>query len=66
MESVQDNNFNDDEIRNLGSITVNREPISDNELASKKYVDDSIGQGNNFRYNSTSENYLKVSVGNDT
>ena len=29
----------------IDSVTVNRKPSSDNELANKKYVDDSIGQG---------------------
>ena len=45
---------------------VNRNPNSDNELASKKYVDDSIGQGNDLIFNQILENYLKVSFGNDT
>ena len=32
----------------------------------KKYVDDSIGECTRKRFNQTLENYLKVSVGNDT
>ena len=32
----------------------------------KKYVDDSIEDGTFLGFNQTLENYLKVSVGNDT
>ena len=39
---------------------------SDNELAKKNFFDDSIGEGNVLRFNQTLQNYLKVSVGNDT
>ena len=62
----QDNNFNNNEITDLDSITVNRDPSSDSELAKKNYVDDSIGEGNVLRFNQTLQNYLKVSVGNNT
>ena len=48
------------------SVTVNRNPTSDNELANKKYVDDSAGSGHILRLNQTLEEYLKVTVGNDT
>ena len=33
----QDKNFNDSKLTNLDSVTVNREPISNNELGNKKY-----------------------------
>ena len=58
--------INDKELTNLDSITVKRNPSSDNELADKKYVDDSIEEGTILRFNQTPQNYLKVSVGNDT
>ena len=51
---------------NLDGVVVNRNPNSDKELANTKYVDDSIEDGNVLRFNQTLENYLKVSVGNDT
>ena len=66
VKNNQDNDLNDNKLTNLYSITVNRNPTSDNELANKKYVDDSIGSGNVLRFNQTLENYLKVSVGSDT
>ena len=62
----QDTEFDNNKLSNLDSITVNRNPNLDNELSNKKYVDDSIGEGTILRFNQTLENYLKVSVGNDT
>ena len=61
----QDNEFDNNKLTNLDSITVNRNPISHHELSNKKYVDDSIGEGTILRFNQTLQNYLKVSVGND-
>ena len=62
----QDNELDNNKLTNLDSVTVNRDPSSDNELANKKYIDDSIGEGTIVRFNQTLTNYLKVSVGNDT
>ena len=66
MFNDQDNEFDKNKLTNLDSITVNRDPNLDNELSNKKYVDNSIGEGTLLRFNQTLENYLKVSVGNDT
>ena len=66
VKNNQDNDFNDNKITNLDSVQVNRNPSSDNELANKKYFDNSIGGGTLLRFNQTLQNYLKVSVGNDT
>ena len=62
----QDNEFDNNKLTNLDSITVNRDPSSDNKLANKYYIDDSIGEGTIVRFNQTPQNYLKLSVGNDT
>ena len=62
----QDNEFDKTKLTKLDSITVNRNPSSDNEVSNKKYVDDSIGEGTLLRFNQTLTNYLKNSVGNDT
>ena len=51
---------------NLDSISVNREPSLDKELANKKYIDDELDKNTILRFNQTLHNYLKVSVGNDT
>ena len=61
----QDNEFDNNKLTNLDSVTVNRNPTSSNEVSKKKYVDDSIGEGTIVRFNQTLQNFLKVSVGND-
>ena len=66
VKNIQDNNLNDKKITNVDSITNNRNPSSDNELANKKYVDDELDKNTIVRFNQTLENYLKVTVGNDT
>ena len=62
----QDNEIDNNKLTNLDSITVNRNPNLDNELANKKYVDDELDKNTVLRFNQTLQNYLKVSVGNDT
>ena len=65
VKNNQDNDFNDNELTNIDSIQVNRNPISDNELANKKYIDDELDKNTVLRFNQTLENYLKISVGSD-
>ena len=62
----QDKEFDNNKLTNLDSVTVIKNPSSHNELANKKNFGDSIGDGNVLRFNQTLENYLKVSVRNDT
>ena len=62
----QDNEFDNIKLATLDSVSVKRNPSSDNELSNKKYVNDSIGKGTIVRFNQTPEIYLKASVGNDT
>ena len=66
VKIIQDNDLNDNKLNNLDSTKVNRDPTSDNELANKKYIDDELEKNTILRLNQTLENYLKVSVGNDT
>ena len=47
-------------------MKVNRNPNSDNELVNKKYLDDELDKNTIVRFYQTLENYLKVSVGDDT
>ena len=65
VKNIQDKNFNDIKLTNIDSITVNRISIL-NEEVSKKYIDDPLINNTILRINQTLENYLKVSVGNDT
>ena len=41
------------------------EPILDDEVSNKKYIDELIGEVILLRFNQTLQNYLKVSAGND-
>ena len=66
VKNNQDNDLKDNKLINLDSTSVNRKPSSDNELASKKYIDDELDKNTVLRFNQTLQNYLKVSVGNDT
>ena len=66
VKNNQDNDFNGNKLTNLDSVIVNRNPISDNEVTNKKYIDDPIGQDTIVRFNQTLQNCLKVSVGNNT
>ena len=65
MFKEQVTEVNKNKILNSNSITVNRNPNLDNYLSSKNYVVDSIGEYTIVRIIQTSQNYLKVSVGND-
>ena len=62
VKNNQDNDFNDNKLINIDSFQVNRNPISDNEVSNKKYIDDSIAEGTLVRFNQTLTNYLKVST----
>ena len=66
VKNNQDNNPIDNKLTNINSITVNRKPSSDNELANKKYIADELDKNTIVRFNQTPQNYLKVSVGNIT
>ena len=66
VENNQDNDPNDNKLTNLDSITVNKNPSLDNEVSSKKYIDDEFDKNTILRFNQSLESYLKVSVGNDT
>ena len=66
VKNNQDNDFNDKKLTNLNSITNKRNPTLDNKVTNKKYIDDELNKNTILRFNQTLENYLKVSVGNDT
>ena len=66
VKNNQGNDFNDNKLTNIDSITVNRNPSSDKELSTKKYIDDELDKNTILRFNQTLENYFKVSVGNGT
>ena len=56
VKNYQDNDLNDNKLKNLDSIQVNRNPISDNELANKKYIDDELDKNTFVRFSQTLTN----------
>ena len=66
VKNNQDNNFNDIELTKTDCITVNRDPSSKYELSTKNYIDDELVKNTILRFNQKLENYLKVSISNDT
>ena len=66
VKNKQDNDFNDNKLTKIDSITINRNPTLDGEVSNEKYIDGTVDEGTILRFNQTLENYLKVSVGNDT
>ena len=65
VKNNQDNDFNDNKLTNINSITINNEPSEDKHVSNKKYVDDQLDKNTIVRFNQTLQNYLKVTVGND-
>ena len=59
----QDNEVDSNKLTNLDRFSVERDPSSDNELANKKYLDDSLGECSFPRFQQTMQNHPKVSVG---
>ena len=66
VKNNQDNDLIDNKIRSINSITINNNPTHDNHVSNKKYFDDEFDKNTIFRFNQRLQNYLKVSVGNDT
>ena len=66
VKNNQDNDFNDNKLININSITINNNPTDDNHVSNKKYIDDELNKNTIVRFNQTLQNNLKVSVGNDT
>ena len=66
VKNNQDNDLNDNKLTNINSITINNDPTDDYHVSNKKYVDDQLDKNTIVRFNQTLQNYLKVSVGNDT
>ena len=66
VKKNQDNDFNDNKLTNISSITINNNPTDNNHVCNKRYIDDELSKNTIVRFNQTLSNYLKVSVGNDT
>ena len=66
VKNNQDNDLNDNKLPNIISITINYNPTDDNHVSNKKYIDDELDKNTILRFNQTLQNYLKISVRNDT
>ena len=66
VKNNQDKDLNDKKLTNINSITINNNPTDDNHVSNKKYIDNELDKNTIVRFNQTLQNYLKVSVGNDT
>ena len=66
VKNNQDNDFNDNKLTNINSITINNNPTDDNHVSNKKYIDNELDKNTIIRFNQTLQIYLKVSVGDDT
>ena len=64
-KSNQNNDFNDNKLTNINSITIKNNPTDDNHVSNTKYVDEELNKNTKDRFNQTLQNYLKTSVGND-
>ena len=65
VKNNQDNDFNDNKLTNINSITINNNPSVDNEVSNKKYVEDQLDKNTIVRLNDDSnDRYLQVHVNN--
>ena len=61
----QDKELDNNKLTNLDIITVNGNPTTDSEQSNRKYVDDSIEEGKNNKFNQSLQKYVQVSFGHD-
>ena len=59
LKNNQDNDFNDNKLTNIDSITVNRNPTSDDEVPNRKYIDDELDKNTILRFSQTLQNIAK-------
>ena len=59
MFNDPDNDFENNKLTILDSVSVIRNPSSDDQLANGKYVDESLDSDNVLKFNQTLQHYLK-------
>ena len=65
VKNNQDSDLNDNNLTNINSITINKNPTDYNHVSNKKYIDDELDKNTIIRFNQTLQNHLKVSVGSN-
>ena len=53
VKNNQDNDLNDDKSAIINSITINNNPIDNNHVSNKKYIDDELDKNTIVRFNQT-------------
>ena len=67
VKNNQNNDFNDNKLTNVSSITINNNPTDNNHVSNKKYTDDQLDKDTLVRLNDNSnDRYLKVNINNST
>ena len=67
VKNNQDNDFNDNKLTKINSITINNNPTDKNHVSNKKYIDDELDKDTLVRLNDNSnDRYLKVNINNLT
>ena len=65
VKNNQDNNFNDNKLTNINSITINNNPTEDDQVSNKKYIDEELDKDTIVRLNDDSnDRYLQVRINN--
>ena len=65
VKNNQDNNFNDNKLTNINSITINNNPSDANHVSNKKYIDEELDKNTIVRLNDDSnDRYLQVHINN--
>ena len=63
VKNNQDNDFNDNKLININSITINNNPTDDNHVTNKKYIDEELNKDTIVRLNDNSnDRYLQVHI----
>ena len=65
VNNNQDNDFSDNRLTNVYTITIINNPTDDNHVSNKNYFDDELDKNTIVRFSRTLQNYVQVSVGND-
>ena len=65
VKNNQNNDFNDNKLTNINSITINKNPTNNNHVTNKKYIDDALDKNTIVRLNDNSnDRYLQVRINN--
>ena len=63
VKNSQDNDFNNNKLTNINSITINNTPTENNHVTNKKYIDDQLDKNTIVILNDNSnDRYLKVNI----